>query len=113
MTSRGMSLIYNGGLQAGGRKIVPGSQKAKKHKVVSTVGNVSDALGTTSFLNTKSKGLFSKAVKNGKKKGYGNYSFTLRLLLHSGITPSFRQLLLHHYSENYSFTEGVIVRVKE
>lgn len=74
MTSMGLAALYNNTLQ-GGRggmtKIGNLNTMAKDRKVISKLGGVSDALGTTAYLDRGTKGLFSKGVSMGKKKGYG------------------------------------------
>ena len=74
-TSKGQAAIYTQAYQAGSGKMTNrANKKAKKHRVLSRVGDVSDALGTTNYLNNKSNGLFGKVVKKGRKHGYGKSS---------------------------------------
>jgi len=44
---------------------------AKRHKIISKIGAVGDAVGATDYLNKKTGGYYGKAVTEGKKRGYG------------------------------------------
>eukprot|EP00732_Lithocolla_globosa_P006948 Lithocolla_globosa_v1_NODE_8433_length_821_cov_38.265013.p2 type:complete len:113 gc:universal NODE_8433_length_821_cov_38.265013:431-93(-) len=65
-TSRGLDMLYQGITpQMGGRKImVP-------NKAVTKTSGVITALGLDKKANKKTKGLYGKAIKIGKKKMYG------------------------------------------
>lgn len=80
MTSRGMALIYNGGLVQSGNGFLDNLKMAnafaKKHKLVTKLGDVASAVGATGFLDSKTGGLFSKGVKAGKQAGYGRRTVT-------------------------------------
>jgi hypothetical protein len=78
MTSRGMTLIYNGGLSQQGNGIMDWVTKGKKahdyvkgNKLISKSASALSALGLDKFLDSKTKGLYSKGVSAAKKQGYG------------------------------------------
>lgn len=84
MTSKGLTLVYNGGLQSGdgimdwvrrGKNI---HDTVKRGKYISKAGDAIDALGLTGFLDTKTGGTYSKARKAAKKAGYGKKKRTTR-----------------------------------
>lgn len=77
----GLNAIYNGGLTSGYMPMQSGSgvmdwikkanEFAKKHKLVSKIGAVADAVGATDYINKKTKGYYGKAITEGTKRGYG------------------------------------------
>jgi len=50
----------------------------KDNKVGSKLGNVTDALGVTSYLDSKTGGKYSQGIDFAKKKGYGKKRRTRR-----------------------------------
>ena len=76
MTSKGMSALYNGSLTYGGasvaNRIKMGNKYAKDKRLVTRLNSIADSAGVVGYLDGKSKGYYSKAVKKGKSKGYGH-----------------------------------------